>query len=198
MRNAKKKVKPKRNKKNKAKKNGWKKIILTSLIILGILALTGFVFISTGLVLLNNKGYNYKTHSYKGSWCDYTKEESTCISFPNMSINVKWNDDYMTSKPNELGEYERHVGYDSYVGSNAWITRRIYGKYYDENLEKECEWNRKWKYSAVPSEAILDGRTWYDESGNEIGRETGEDGMMLIMKIDNNICFKEGSTDYLP
>jgi len=177
-----------------------KKSILVSIIILVVIISLGFIFVSTGLVSLknnpnkivaqntNNTGYNYKLHLYKGTWCEYSNTSLSCGDYKNINLDLNWNEEYMSSTPNQDGVYERHVGFDSYIGSDAKLTKHYYGKYTKKGIEKDCIWNDEQTFLAAPVGAILRDRIWYNEANEELGKQDIEVGMMLVKEINSDSC----------
>jgi len=87
-------------------------------------------------------------------------------AYRDIILTMKWNDAWLANfDKNDDGELDRHDGYDSYIGSGAWLTNHMsYG--YDKGKKN----NYFVKIVAVPADATLkpDG-TWYTAGGEEIG-----------------------------
>ena len=81
---------------------------------------------------------------------------------------MKWNDAWLSNKDCDRdGLLDRHFGYDSYVGSGAWLTNYQSGEY---EIDGEFyKWNYFVKIVAVPADATLSGGIWYAADGTEIG-----------------------------
>ena len=77
---------------------------------------------------------------------------------------MKWNDAWLSNKDcDDDGKLDRHYGYDSYIGSGAWITNHMSG------TDEDGKWTYFTKIVAAPDDATLDGGIWYAKNGKEIG-----------------------------
>ena len=83
-------------------------------------------------------------------------------------LAMKWNDAWLSNKDCDGdGLLDRYYGFDSYIGSGAWLTNHQSGSY---ELEGETiKWNYFVKIVAAPADAVLDGGVWYTADGTEIG-----------------------------
>jgi len=61
-----------------------------------------------------------------------------------------------------------HYGFDSYIGSGAWLTNHMGGEYEGGGGET-CKWNYFVKIVAAPANAYVDDGVWYNAEGSEIG-----------------------------
>ncbi len=106
----------------------------------------------------NYFGYNYQAHIYNGNY-----------GYPDWHLVMKWNNAWLSNKDCDGdGMLDRHFGFDSYIGSGAWLTNHWTTTYYDEN-GNECEYDEFTKIIAVPADATLTDEIWYNAEGVEIG-----------------------------
>ena len=100
---------------------------------------------------------------------------------------MKWNDAWLSNKDcDEDWLLDRHYGYDSYIGSGAWITNHQSGEYEDED-GNICKWNYFVKIVAAPSDATLSNGIWYAADGTEIGGVIWG-AFAIIMQVENDAC----------
>jgi len=94
-----------------------KKLLIGLIIAVFLVALAGIVMAKGGF---DEFGYNYKANIFNGRYCDYDRVigGDDC----DVSLQMKWNDAWLDENRN------RHVGYDSYIGSGAWLTNHMRGK----------------------------------------------------------------------
>jgi len=124
-------------------------------------------------------GYNYNARMFRGSYYNsyarsaglpawegddeaYLAENPAAVNhwaWPYREVNLlmKWNDAWMNK------DKVRHEGYDSYIGSGAWLTNHQSGG------EKKDHWTYFTKIVAAPADAVKDGGIWYTADGIEIG-----------------------------
>jgi len=123
-------------------------------------------------------GYNYEAHIFNGGYCDYDRDPGCCEGCADIDLIMKWNDAWLSNKDCDGdGLLDRHYGYDSYIGSGAWLTNHQSGKV--EVNGKLRKWTYFCKIVAVPSDATLVGADeknrvggygyWRDANGMEIG-----------------------------
>lgn len=115
--------------------------------------------------------------------------------YRNDEVMMKWNDAWLSNKdcgqdgigggiPDGL--LDRHFGFQSYVGSGAWLTNHISGSYEGDD-GTECHWNYFVKIVAVPNDATLDNGFWYAADGKQIGPAIwGE--FAIIEEVTNDKC----------
>jgi len=114
-------------------------------------------------------GYNYQAHMFNGTYCDAYRDANWCQPYKDDVLIMKWNDAWLSNKDCDGdGKLDRHFGYDSYIGSGAWLTNHMWGSYVDEN-GKTCKWNYFCKIVAAPSDAYVVDGVWYTADGTEIG-----------------------------
>jgi hypothetical protein len=108
-------------------------------------------------------GYNYQGHMFNGRYCDYLRQDPPpdwLLPFCDVHLIMKWNDAWLSNKDCDGdGKLDRHYGFDSYIGSGAWLTNHIR----DEDGVYFC------KIVAAPADAVVDGGVWYAADGTEIG-----------------------------
>lgn len=139
-------------------------------------------------------GYNYFTHMFSGSYFNayangagfppyegddeaYLVDNPTAANhwawpYRETNLTMKWNDAWLANTDRDLnGELDRHWGFDSYLGSGAWLTNVMSGSYELEvNGEiTEIHWNSFTKIIAVPADAVLEDGIWYTANDEEIG-----------------------------
>lgn len=70
-------------------------------------------------------GYNYQGHMFNGKYCDSYRDAVWCQPYKDVNLSMKWNDAWLantdTTDDND-GLLDRHLGYDTYRGSGAWLT----------------------------------------------------------------------------
>jgi hypothetical protein len=100
---------------------------------------------------------------------------------------MKWNDAWISNKDcDNDGSLDRHYGFESYIGSGAWLTNHQKGEYLDDN-GKKCRWNYFVKIVAAPADAYKDAGMWYTAEGVEIGPVIwGE--FAIIEQVENDPC----------
>jgi hypothetical protein len=113
-------------------------------------------------------GYNYQAHLFNGTYCDAYRGAEWCKAWEDIHLVMKWNDAWLSNKDCDGdGSLDRHYGFDSYKGSEAWHTNHMWGEYeLDGTL---CQWDSFAKIAAVPVGAVLEGGIWFTEDGTEIG-----------------------------
>ena len=131
-------------------------------------------------------GYNYQAREFRGSYANvylggngfppyegdavaYLQDNPTVAArwywpYRDVMLRMKWNDAWLSNKDcDDDGELDRHYGYDSYIGSGAWITNHMWGG------QGKDSWTYFTKIVAVPEDAYKDGGIWYTSEGVEIG-----------------------------
>jgi hypothetical protein len=116
-------------------------------------------------------GYNYQASMFSGGYCDAYRDAAWCQSYKEVNLIMKWNDAWLSNKDcDEDGLLDRHYGFNSYIGSGAWLTNHQSGSYIGDD-GKEHNWVYFVKIVAVPSDAVLTDGTWHTADGEEIGPE---------------------------
>ena len=114
-------------------------------------------------------GYNYQGHMFNGGYCDAYRDAAWCQPYREDNLMMKWNDAWLSNKDCDGdGKLDRHYGFDSYIGSGAWLTNHQSGEYVDANGETQ-KWTYFIKIIAAPADATAVGGVWYDADGGEIG-----------------------------
>lgn len=81
---------------------------------------------------------------------------------------MKWNDAWLSNKDCDGNDLlDRHLGSDSYIGSDAWLTNNQSG--YVEVNGRDRKWTYFIKIIAAPADGYTSGGTWYTAGGTEIG-----------------------------
>jgi len=150
----------------------------------GTLLTTDGRIITTGF---DKWGYNYQGHLFNGMYCDAYRDASWCQPYKDVKLQMKWNDAWLSNKDcDDDGKLDRHYGYDSYIGSGAWLTNHQSGEY--EGTDGEiCKWNYFVKIVAVPEDANEIGGIWYAADGTEIGEEIWG-SFATIQEVENDSC----------
>jgi len=98
--------------------------------------------------------YNYQAHMY--NW-DYYGNWGNLI--------MKWNDAWLSNKDCDGDSLlDRHYGFDSYIGSSAWLTNHEIWTNDDGSTSTYFI-----KIVAAPADAYLEWWVWYTSEGVEIG-----------------------------
>jgi hypothetical protein len=132
-------------------------------------------------------GYNYQAMMFNGKYCDAYRNASWCQPYANDNLEMKWNDAWLSNKDCDGDGYlDRHYGFQSYIGSGAWLTNHMSGTY-EGTDGKQCKWVYFVKIVAAPAGAILKDGIWYDKEANAIGPAIwGE--FAIIQEINNDPC----------
>ncbi len=129
----------------------------------------GLIYSSTYELLTtgyDDFGYNYQAHIFNGRYCDYDRVEGG--DYCDVDLIMKWNDAWMSNKDCDWDtKLDRHYGYETYIGSGAWLTNHQSGKV--EVTGKLRKWTYFVKIVAVPSDASKKDGKWYTADGFEIG-----------------------------
>ena len=142
-------------------------------------------------------GYNYQARLFNGYYCDAYRDASWCQAWTDVKLSMKWNDAWMSNKDCDGdGALDRHYGFDSYIGSGAWLTNHQAGEYVDAD-RKVCTWVYFTKIVAVPSDAYLgDNNMWHTANGDIIGPSIWGQ-FATIQTISNDGCAGEHGVQYL-
>ena len=132
-------------------------------------------------------GYNYQAHIFNGGYCDAYRDAAWCQEWADDHLLMKWNDAWLSNKDcDDDGLLDRHYGFDSYIGSGAWLTNHQSGTYLDENGD-ECNWNYFVKIVAAPADATAEDGIWYNADGIEIGPVIWG-SFAIIQEVENDPC----------
>ena len=129
----------------------------------------GTLVATTGEVLVlgyDQYGYNYQAHMFNGRYCDYDRVIGG--DYCDVQLIMKWNDAWLSNKScDDDLLLDRHYGYDSYIGSGAWVTNHQSGVDDDGG-----HWTYFVKIVAAPADAYVEDVEdviWYTADGTEIG-----------------------------
>ena len=124
---------------------------------------------------------------FNGYYCDSYRDAAWCQEYKDVELMMKWNDAWISNKDcDDDGLLDRHYGYDSYIGSGAWLTNHQSGEYVGDDGET-CNWNYFVKIVAVPEDATATGGVWYTADGVEIGTVIWG-AFAIIMEVENDSC----------
>ncbi len=105
-------------------------------------------------------GYNYQARKFRGSYANaylgrsdyggnppYEDDDATYLAenpdaaslsfwpYRKVTLMMKWNDPWLSNKGcDDDGVLDRYYGFDSYIGSGAWLTNHQFGSYVNWNL----------------------------------------------------------------
>lgn len=157
---------------------------------------SGELLASDGSVIeigFDSWGYNYQAHLFNG-WYDNSSRPEQPVSSGDRLI-MKWNDAWLSNKDCDGdGLLDRHYGFDSYIGSGAWLTNVQSGEY--EIGDKVCKWNYFVKIVAAPADAYTKDGIWYTADGDEIGPVIWG-SFAIIQQVENDPCLGLHGLQYL-
>lgn len=133
-------------------------------------------------------GYNYQAHLFNGGYCDAYRDAAWCQSYTDIKLMMKWNDAWLSNKDCDGdgdGKLDRHYGFDSYIGSGAWLTNHQSGEYEQDGAT--CKWNYFVKIVAAPADATQINGIWYAADGTEIGPVIWG-AFVIIQQVENDAC----------
>ena len=131
-------------------------------------------------------GYNYQAHMFNGGYCDSYRDAAWCQPYKDVDLIMKWNDAWLANVDCDGdGLLDRHFGFDSYIGSDAWLTNHQSGSY--EENGQTCNWNYFVKIVAAPADAYVDGGIWRNAEGVEIGPVIWG-AFAIIQQVENDGC----------
>lgn len=159
---------------------------------------SGELYASDGSVIqtgYDEWGYNYQAHIFNGYYCDAYRDAAWCQPYKEDKLMMKWNDAWLSNKDCDGdGLLDRHYGYDSYIGSGAWLTNHMSGTY---ELDGEtCNWNYFVKIVAAPADATLTDGVWYAADGTEIGPVIWG-AFAIIQEVSNDPCAGQHGLQYV-
>jgi len=159
----------------------------------------GSLYTSDGRLIVTGYdewGYNYQGHIFNGYYCDAYRDAAWCQEWRDVRLTMKWNDAWLSNKDCDGdGLLDRHYGFDSYIGSGAWLTNHQLGTYVDDD-GNECQWLYFVKIVAVPADAELVEGIWYTADGAEIGPVIwGE--FAIIQETCSDPCGGNHGVEYL-
>ncbi len=140
-------------------------------------------------------GYNYQARLFNGTYCDAYRDAAWCQEYKDVNLLMKWNDAWLSNKDcTGDGILDRHFGFDSYIGSGAWLTNIQSGEY--EMDGEVCAWNYFVKIVAAPADAYADNGLWYTADHTEIGPVIwGE--FAIIQQVENDPCLGLHGVQYI-
>ena len=170
--------------KNKAKKNQEEAVECTT-IQDGTLLTSDGVVIETGY---DEWGYNYQAHMFNGYYCDAYRDAAWCQEWKDVSLKMKWNDAWLSNKDCDGdGLLDRHFGFDTYIGSGAWLTNHQSGTYIHTETGEDCHWTYFVKIVAAPADAYVDNGLWHTADGEVIGAAIWG-SFAIIQQVENDPC----------
>lgn len=141
-------------------------------------------------------GYNYQAKLFNGFYCDAYRDAAWCQDYAEDKLQMKWNDAWLSNMDcDDDGLLDRHFGYDSYIGSGAWLTNHMSGEYVGAD-DEICSWNYFVKIVAAPSSAELVDGMWYLANGDELGPVIWGD-FATILEVSNDSCAGEHGVLYV-
>lgn len=158
---------------------------------------SGELFATDGSVILpgyDQWGYNYQAHLFNGYYCDSYRDADWCQPYKEDKLSMKWNDAWLSNKDCDGdGKLDRHYGFDSYIGSGAWLTNHQSGEY--EQDGELCKWNYFVKIVAAPADAYQENGVWYTADAEEIGPVIWEE-FAVIQEVSNDSCAGQHGVQY--
>lgn len=131
-------------------------------------------------------GYNYQARLFNGMYCDSYRDAAWCQPYKDVKLSMKWNDAWLSNKDCDGdGLLDRYYGFDSYIGSGAWLTNHQSGE--DIRDGEVCKWNYFVKIVAAPADAYVDAGNWYTVDGMEIGPVIWG-SFAIIQEVENDSC----------
>ncbi len=131
-------------------------------------------------------GYNYQGKMFSGRYCD--SDRDTGGDYCDVHLDMKWNDAWLSNKDcdDDDGLLDRHYGFNSYIGSGAWVTNHQFGEYEGDD-GKVCKWNYFVKIVAAPEGAYVEDGSWYTADYVEIGPVIWG-SFAIIQQVENDQC----------
>ena len=146
-------------------------------------------------------GYNFQAHLFRGSFANiylgaegyppYDSDDETYLAenpgaeqkwfwpYRDIDVTMKWNNAWLSNSDCDGdGLLERHYGFDSYIGSGAWLTN-----HYRAGKGKD-HWTYFTKIVAVPEDAVEHNGIWYDDEDKEIGPVVWSD-FATLMEVES-------------
>lgn len=131
-------------------------------------------------------GYNYNAHLFNGMYCDSYRDAAWCQPYKDVELKMKWNEAWLSNKDCDGDDkLDRYYGYDSYIGSGAWLTNHQSGTYEDNG--ETCNWNYFVKIVAAPDDATEEEGSWYADDGTEIGPVIWG-AFAIVQQVENDAC----------
>ncbi len=150
----------------------------------------GILLTSAGVPIVlgyDEWGYNYQAHMFNGLYCESYRNAAWCEPYKDVVLMMKWNDAWLSNKDCDGdGLLDRHFGFNSYIGSGAWLTNHQWGTYEDVD-GVECTWSYFVKIVAAPADATKVDGMWIAADGNEIGPVIWG-SFAIIQQVENDLC----------
>jgi len=130
-------------------------------------------------------GYNYQAHMFNGYYENSNRPDDLVTK--GTRLMMKWNDAWISNKDCD-GDWllDRHYGFDSYLGSGAWLTNHQSGTYEDDDGTL-CTWVYFVKIVAAPADAYKDAGNWFTVDGKLIGPVIWG-AFAIIQEVENDAC----------
>ena len=129
---------------------------------------------------------------FNGKYCDSYRNADWCQSYADINLSMKWNDAWMSNTDCDGdGLLDRHYGFNSYIGSGAWLTNHQSG-----TNDDGTKWTYFVKIVAAPADAKLINGTWYMADGTELGYEIWEE-FAVVQEISNDSSAATHGIQYL-
>jgi hypothetical protein len=133
---------------------------------------------------------------FNGYYCDSYRNAEWCQEWKDVKLMMKWNDAWLSNMDCDGdGLLDRHYGYDSYIGSGAWLTNHQSGTYINDD-GKTCKGTYFIKIVAVPEDAYKVEEVWYTIDGTEIGPVIWS-AFATIQSVSNDPCGGSHGIEYL-
>lgn len=144
----------------------------------------------------NEWGYNYQAHLFSGGYCDSYRDAEWCQEYADIKLIMKWNEAWLSNVDSDGdGNLDRHLGFDTYRGSGAWLTNHQAGEYIGDDGQT-CKWTYFVKIVAAPDDAIAVDGYWQTAAGIEIGQVIWGQ-FAVIQRIDKDKCAGVNGAQYV-
>ena len=172
-------------------------------------------------------GHNYQAHMFNGSYANpylsrdgfppYEGDDEAYLEeypdaenhwawpYRDVDLLMKWNDAWISNKDCDgdgLLVLDRHYGFDSYIGSGAWLTNHQWGSYL-RNWDLTGDWVLEFDYlgASYVHDMVLVGNTFTGTGGYPAGSQSYSVTWTVAGIIDgDNIDMRieyDGSTYYV-
>lgn len=149
---------------------------------------SGEILASDGSVIetgYDQWGYNYQAKMFNGMYCDAYRDAAWCQAYADIELIMKWNSAWLSNMDCDGdGELDRHLGYDTYIGSGAWETNHQSG--WVEVNGKMRKWTYFVKIVAAPSDAYSENGIWYSADGIQIGPSPWGGDFAVVQEVYND------------
>ncbi|MDD5086926.1 MAG: hypothetical protein PHV16_04185 [Candidatus Nanoarchaeia archaeon] len=154
-------------------------------------------------------GYNYQAHLFNGGYCDAYRNADWCQPYKDDNLMMKWNDAWLSNKDCDGdGLLDRHYGFDSYIGSGAWLTNHMSGEYTNWNVLGDWVFEYDYNGGKHPHDVHIEtfdtetgdftaigmhqntGQTWTATgmvSGNDFTMHVMYDGSSYTVEVEGEI-----------